>query len=271
MAPDRFLVTGSASGIGLCVTELLVARGHRVVATDIQREALAAAADQGRWPADRVRTLLLDVTDPQGWERALDEAWSAFGGLDVVYNIAGYLTPGWVRAIRLADVDRHFDINVKGVVYGTHLAAKRMIDQGGGHIVNVASMAAHAPVPGLALYSASKYAVRAFSLAAAIELREHGVAVTVVCPDAVATPMLDKQKTYEEAAMTFTAPRVLTVDEVAEHLVGPVVDKRPFETALPRSRKWLVRVADLLPEAAVWVRPLFERRGRAAQERARRR
>ena len=66
-----------------------------------------------------------------------------------------------------------------------HPCSGRMVAQKFGHIVNVASMAAFAPVPGLSLYSASKYAVRAFSLAAAIELREHGVAVTVVCPDAV--------------------------------------------------------------------------------------
>ena len=82
-----------------------------------------------------------------------------------------------------------------------------MIPLGSGHIVNIASLASLVPSPGLALYSASKYAVRAFSLAAAEELREHGVAVTTVCPDAVRTAMLDKQLDYPEAALTFTAPR----------------------------------------------------------------
>ncbi|HZO12508.1 MAG TPA: SDR family oxidoreductase [Polyangiaceae bacterium] len=263
---DRFLVTGCASGIGLRVAEALVQRGHRVLATDIRHEAI----DAGNWDRERVRTAALDVTKPDAWTRVLDEAWSAWGGLDVLYNIAGYLMPGWVQAIDLRDIDRHIDINTKGVMYGTHLCARRMIEQGSGHIVNIASMAAFAPVPGLALYCASKYAVRAFSLAAAVELRDHGVAVTVVCPDAVATPMLDKQKDYEEAAMTFTAPRVLSAEEVAAHLVGPVLERRPLETALPRSRKWLARVADMLPEVAIWARPLFQKQGRAAQARARR-
>jgi 3-oxoacyl-[acyl-carrier protein] reductase len=268
--PDRFMVTGGASGIGLRVADALARRGHRVLVTDLALDALTKEAERAGWDRGRVRTAKLDVTDPDAWTRALDEAWSAFGGLDVLYNIAGYLQPGWVQSIELRDVDRHFDINTKGVVYGTHLAARRMIEQRAGHVVNIASMAAFAPVTGLALYSASKYAVRAFSLAAAVELREHGVAVTVVCPDAVATPMLDKQKDYKEAALTFTAPRVLTADEVAEHLVGPVLTRRPLETALPRSRKWLARVMDLVPGAAFWAKPLFEKQGLAKQRRAKR-
>lgn len=270
MQADRFIVTGCASGIGLRVADMLAQRGHRVLATDIQHEALSREAERAGWSPERVRTARLDVTDPQAWTQVLDQAWSAWGGLDVLYNIAGYLMPGWVQSIALSDVDRHFDINTKGVVYGTHLAARRMVEQKSGHIVNIASMAALAPVPGLALYSASKYAVRAFSLAAAVELRQHGVAITVVCPDAVATPMLDLQKEYEEAALTFTAPRVLSADEVAAHLIGPVLERRPLETALPFRRKLLARVVDLAPSVALWVKPLLDKQGRARQRRARR-
>lgn len=95
-----------------------------------------------------------------------------------------------------------------------------MVRQGHGHIVNVASLG---PIPGIALYSASKYAVRSFSLAAAQELRAHGVAVTTVCPDAVKTPMFDHQIAYREAALTFTAPRVLRVEEVSRVILGKVL------------------------------------------------
>src|SRR5690606_5033294 len=124
-----------------------------------------------------------------------------------------------------------------------------------------------APVPGLSLYGASKYAVRAFSLAAAVELRPRGVAVTVVCPDAVATPMLDKQEHYEEAAITFSAPRVLSPEEVADALTGVVIDRRPLELALPRSRKWMARTVDLFPSLGPRLAPVFQRLGRRAQKR----
>jgi len=246
------------------VAQRLVDRGHRVLATDIDHEALDAHRRQASWP-DRARCARLDVTSADDWRRVQDEAVDAWGGFDVLYNIAGYLQPGYVDAFALEDIDRHFDINAKGVILGTRLAAEKMVAQGHGHIVNIASMAALAPVPGLALYSATKYAVRSFSLAAAVELAPKGVAVTVVCPDAVATPMLDKQVDYEEAALTFSGPRVLTADEVAELICTRVLVDRPMEVALPRSRKVLARIADLFPGLAQVAAPLMRRQGRAKQ------
>lgn len=255
----RCLVTGAASGIGRCVVDALVADDAQVLATDIDEDALAKAAVA--WPSESVRLHGLDVTSDTSWRDAFEAADAAWGDVDVLFNVAGFLTPGYVHEHALGDVDRHIDINVKGVMFGTRIAAERMVKGGSGHIVNIASMAAFAPVVGLSLYCATKYAVRAYSLAAAIELRDKGVAVTVVCPDAVATPMLDKQKDYDEASITFSGPRVLTPEEVAAEMVGPVLRDRPMEVALPRSRKWLARVIDTFPELAPWVTPLFMKEG----------
>ncbi len=258
----RCVVTGAASGIGRCVVDALVAqtRGARVLATDIDEDGLARAASN--WP-DTVKLSGLDVTSADSWQSALDVATSAWGGVDVLFNIAGFLVPGYVHEHALDDIDRHVDINVKGVMLGTRIASEAMVAKGSGHIVNIASMAAFAPIPGIGLYCATKFAVRAYSLAAAIELRDKGVAVTVVCPDAVATPMLDKQKDYDEASLTFSAPRVLTPEEVAQELVGRVLEKKPLEVALPRTRKWLARVLDTFPDLAPLVSPLFVKQGRA--------
>lgn len=259
-----FLVTGAASGIGRSLVGELLASGAHVLASDRDEPSLERAAEG--WPRGEVALLRLDVTDPDDWQRAVALSGDRFGGLDVLYNVAGFLTPGWVHEFDVRDVDRHLSVNVKGVMLGTRVASAAMIPRGRGHIVNVASMAAYAPVPGLALYSASKYAVRAFSLAAATELAPRGIAVTVLCPDAVATPMLDKQVAYDEASLTFSAPRILSVDEVVDVLAGPILRDRPLEVALPRSRKWLARAADLVPEAAGWLRPLLERAGRARRK-----
>lgn len=257
--PDRFLITGCASGIGRHLAATLLARGHRVAATDVAEDALRAAA--AGWPSDRLRLARLDVTDPAAWDEVTGAAAAAWDGLDVVLNVAGFLRPAEVRAVTDDDVHRHFDVNVKGVVFGTRAAATRMIPQGHGHVVNFASMAALAPIPGIALYSASKYAVRAFSLAAAEELRPHGVAVTAICPDAVETPMLDLQVDYEEAALTFTAPRILTVDDVARVVLGRVLRKRPLLVALPRRRALLARFADLFPSASRVLAARLRRQG----------
>ncbi len=183
-------------------------------------------------------------------------------------NVAGYIRPGRAQNVEVEDVDRHFDINVKGVVFGTRAAARVMIEQGGGHIINIASLASLAPVPGISLYSASKYAVRAFSLAAAEDLLRHNIAVTVVCPDAVATPMLDKQLSYSEAALTFTG-RVLTVEDLSQLILGRVLKKRPLLVALPRWRGWLARIGDLSPRMARSLASIMRKQGLLKQKRIR--
>lgn len=268
-APDRFLVTGAASGIGRRLVGDLAARGHRVMACDVDASALAARHEEDAW-GDAVRERAFDVRDPAAWERAVEACVDAWGGLDVLMNVAGVIRPGWVVDASTEDVDLHFDVNVKGVVYGTRTGARVMTSQtGGGHIVNIASMASLAPIPGIGLYSASKYAVRGFSLAAAEELRDRGVAVTTVCPDAVRTPMLDLQVDYDEAALTFTAPRFLDPADVSELILGKVLTKRPLLISIPKSRAFLARLADLFPRLAHILSSLLERKGRKVQSKIR--
>lgn len=262
-APERFVLTGCASGIGRHLTGELLRQGRRVLATDVDRGALEAAAES--WPRESLRLATLDVRRPEAWESVLDEADVAWQGFDVLFNIAGVLRPARVHEITDDDVHSQIDINVKGVVFGTRAAARRLVERGEGHIVNIASLASLAPIPGIALYSASKYAVRSFSLAAAEELHREGVAVTTVCPDAVATPMLDLQLDYDEAALTFTAPRFLSVEEISRLLLGRVLRKRPLLVSLPRHRALLARIADLFPRSQRPIATLLQSLGRRKQ------
>ncbi|MEM7352842.1 MAG: SDR family oxidoreductase [Acidobacteriota bacterium] len=263
--PDRFLLTGCASGIGRHLANELLQRGHRVLATDLDLEALERYAARAGWP-ERGHVRQLDVCDPEAWQQALDAAESAWGGLDVLLNVAGIIRPALAAEVTIDDVHHHFDINAKGVVFGTRAAARPMIERGAGHIINIASLASLAPIPGISLYSASKYAVRAFSLAAAEELRPHGVAVTVVCPDAVATPMLDLQLDYPEAALTFTAPKELQVEDLSRAILGRVLQRRPLIVTLPRWRGWLARLGDLSPRSARLLAKILQRQGLRKQD-----
>lgn len=263
-SPDRFVLTGCASGIGRHLTGELLRRGHRVLATDVDRAALETAAES--WPSNNLRLLTLDVRQPGEWEAALDDTETAWQGFDVLLNIAGVLRPAKVQDITDDDIHRQIDINLKGVIFGTRAAARRLLPRGDGHIINIASLASLAPIPGLSLYSASKYAVRGFSLAAAEELHSQGIAVTTVCPDAVATPMLDLQLDYDEAALTFTAPRFLTVEDISRLLLGKVLRRRPLLISLPRHRALLARIADLFPRSQRPIAALLQRMGRRRQE-----
>lgn len=264
--PDRFLVTGAASGIGRRLVGDLAARGHRVLATDLHLEALDAAAAEDGWP-ETVRRRALDVRDPEAWSAAVADGFETWDGLDVVMNVAGFLRPAWVTECTDEDVHIHFDVNIKGVVFGTREAARRMVEQGWGHIINIASLASMAPVPGLGLYVGTKYAVRGFSMAAAQELAPRNVAVTTVCPDAVRTPMLDLQVDYPEAAITFTAPRFLTPEDISKLILGKVLRRRPVLVSIPKSRAFLARLSDLFPAVASRLVGLLKGQGLKAQAR----
>jgi 3-oxoacyl-[acyl-carrier protein] reductase len=264
----RVLVTGAASGIGRHLTGALARRKDRVLATDVTLDGLAKVRADDRWP-DAVASSFLDVTSEPDWEAALDVAAERFGGIDVVLNVAGVLVPGFVADVCAKDIERTLAVNVKGVVLGTAAASRRMIDaKNPGHIVNFGSLASLSPVPGLSIYCASKWAVRGFTLSAAVELRAHGISVTLVCPDAVDTPMLDLQKDKEEAALTFSGSRPLTVDEVTAVVLDKVLAQRPLEVTIPQGRGLLARAAGVAPAAAQALYPMMKKRGLAGQQRA---
>lgn len=260
------LVTGAASGIGRHLVGVLHARGFLVVATDRDTAGLERAGAEDVWPVDRVASAALDVTEPAAWEAALDLAEERFGVVGVLLNVAGYLEPGWVDAVSDDAVHRHLDVNVKGVVFGTRAAARRMVTSGGGHVVNIGSLASLSPVPGMSLYAASKFAVRGFSLSAAFELRPRGVAVTVVMPDAVATPMLDLQRDRDESALTFSGGDALTPAAVADAVLE-ALRTRPLEVTLPRSRGAIARLVNAAPGLGRALLPAFRALGRKNQAR----
>lgn len=270
MTPAIAWLTGAASGVGRHLTGAFLDRGWRVLATDIDRPALDAAAAADGWDGDRLLLRRLDVTDPSDWEtcyRALAADW---GGLDVLANVAGYIRPGWLLQTPRDEIDRHLDINFGGVVNGSLLAARHMVEQRRGQIVNVSSLAGVAAIPGLGAYSTSKFAVRAFSHALAQELRPLGVSVTVLCPDAIETPMLTRQIDADEAALTFSGGRTLTVADIEQALFDVVLVRRPVELVLPAGRGLQARLAGAFPRLADLVLERLRARGGRTQ-RARRR
>jgi 3-oxoacyl-[acyl-carrier protein] reductase len=264
----RALVTGAASGIGRRWAGALALRGHRVLATDVDLDALARARAEDRWP-ESLETTALDVRRAEEWDAAVRIAETRLGGLDLLLNVAGFLRPGRVLDADPIDVARQLEVNALGVILGTQAAARRMVLRGEGHIVNVGSLASLSPVPGLGAYCASKWAVRGFTLSAAVELAEHGVAVTLLMPDAVATPMLDLQVGHDAAALTFSGDRALGVDELERALFDEVLPKRPLELTVPASRGLLARAAGVVPAASRWLYPWLKKKGEAGQRRAR--
>lgn len=238
----RILITGAANGIGAAVAKQALAAGHELIATDANSEAL-----EEKWGDSDAQLMPLDVRDAEAWETVVAEIENKTGPIDVLINIAGVLRSGATGDLDPADVKLTFDVNVNGVIFGTNAVAKYMRQRKAGHIVNVGSLASLYAVPGLTVYSASKYAVRGFSLAAAADLLADGVAVTVVGPGAVKTAMLDQQRGDPNAALTFSGSRAFSPEEIAHAILGPVLTKRPLDFYLPWSQGLQGKISNVFP------------------------
>ncbi len=258
------VMTGCASGIGAALGKAMLDRGYRLVLTDI--DAAGLTRNFGQYEGESVILADLDIRDENAWRKVLDTAFERWNRLDILLNVAGYLEPAYSHECEPEQIARHMRINAEGPMLGTRLAAERMVAQGNGHIINIASLAGVAPVPGLSMYVASKFALRGFSLAVAQELREHGVYVTVICPDAVQTPMLDMQVDYPQAALTFSGGRVLTTEDIVDVILDRAIPRKPLEILVPGSRGFLARIASFFPGVTFLLGDRLTRKGRRRQE-----
>jgi len=261
-----FFLTGCASGIGKRLSNSLIQKGAKVIASDLQKTSLMEIAEEHSWIENQVLLQKLDVRKPSDWKKALEASLEKFGQVDVLANIAGYLKPGFSHSEEYEEISKHIDINLKGTMIGTSQFSFQMIKQGFGHIINFGSLASLAPVPGLSLYSASKFGVRGFSLAVAEELREHGINVSLVLPDAVKTPMLDRQKDYDEAWLTFSGSKYLTLDDIEQAFFEDILVNKPLEITLPKSRGTLAKVSGLTPQMNKFIAPVFKMLGKRNQD-----
>mgnify|MGYP006281456101 CR=1 FL=1 len=254
-----FFLTGAASGIGERLATRLAEGGAQVYATDANRDGLEAAAARHAWPPAKVALAPLDVRDYAAWERAVEAAQTRFGPIDVLMNVAGVATSGLLQETDATEIDRLIDINTKGLMYGCRAVAPHLAARGAGHIVNMGSMASLVSVPAMSLYVASKHAVRGFSHTLAEDLRPHGVAVTLVCPDAVHTPMLVRQAANEASLHNFMGLKLLELEEVERLILGRVLRRRPLEANLPWTSALVAKLGGALPALGSRLFPLFRR------------
>lgn len=254
-------VTGAANGIGKCVAQTLYDQGHSIVMTDIDLDKMRLYTSQQQWTMDRVLVEYLDVAQPQQWQQVIEKTLTRFGRIDVALNIAGVIRAAFITDLSPTDVDFMVDINLKGVMYGTKYMSDVMLHQGSGQIVNVASLAGIAPIVGLPIYSATKFGVRAFSIAVAHELRAKGVFVSVVCPDLVNTQMLTQQLDHEAANLTFSGERVLSVQEITRVILDRAIAQKQVEVLYPRYRGFLGKLGNFFPQLAPIIAKVLEKKG----------
>lgn len=180
-------VTGGASGIGLAVAKSLAKRGASIMLADNNAEALARAQVEIEAMNTKVETVLCDVSKETDMRKAANATMDAYGAVNIVVNNAGVAIGGQPGEISLDDWRWIVDINLMGVVYGVEIFTPLIEASGGGHIINVASMAGHMSAPGMGPYNATKFAVVGYSESLALELAGRQIGVSVLCPGWVRT------------------------------------------------------------------------------------
>ena len=207
------VVTGGASGIGLRTALLLSSRGARVACLDLRIDGLEPP----------LLGIVADVTDDQSVRSAVDHVVAAFGGIDIVVNNAGIGAQGTVAGNDDAEWHRVYDVNVVGAVRVTRACFPHLRSSEHAAIVNTGSIAAWSGLPNRALYSATKGAVFALTLAMAADHVGEGIRVNCVHPGTADTPWVGRlldaaaDPDAERAALEARQPmgRLVSADEVA--------------------------------------------------------
>lgn len=231
-------ITGAARGIGLATAKELAARGCAVAIGDLDRDAAAAAA--AALPGERAAGFEVDVTDEDSFERFLDATAQQLGPLDVLVNNAGIMFVGPLAGPGYRGASKVIDVNVKGVAIGMHLAIPRL--RAGGHIVNVVSSAAWIAPPAVAVYSASKHAVRGLTDSVRAELRPAGIRVTAVYPGVVQTDLA-------VGTQASRGTKMIEPDDVAQ-AIAAAVERPRDEVFVPRSLGPVLRLYQAVPPRA---------------------
>ena len=240
------LVTGAARGIGRGIALRLARDGAAVALVDTRTDGIENVAGEIAEIGSKATTFVADVSDREQVFAAVDHAAAALGGFDIMVNNAGIALVGPVGEVTPEEANRVWSINVNGVLWGIQAAVAKFKELDNQHqgkiskIINASSIAGHDGFGMLGVYSASKFAVRALTQAAAKEHAADGITVNAYCPGVVGTDMwveIDKRfaeltgaaegETYDKFVGGIALGRAETPEDVAgfvSYLAGPDAD-----------------------------------------------
>lgn len=258
------LVTGGSSGLGKAIACAFAARGAKLVIAARRAETLATAADDLRRYGHEVATLAADVTNPHDVERLFSETIARFGRLDVLVNNAGRSMRGTLLETTAEAFAEMFDLNMFSLVRCTQAALPHLLASRG-HVVNIGSLAGKSAARWVGAYSASKFAVTAYSQQLRLELADQGLHVLLVCPGPIArteprSEADERERRPPHGSMPASAfqpgagvrTRSLSPERLADEIVRACETRRP-ELVRPRAARLLFALAQLSPRLGDWL------------------
>jgi NAD(P)-dependent dehydrogenase (short-subunit alcohol dehydrogenase family) len=270
------VITGAGSGIGEGLARVAARHGMNVVLADIAQERVERVAAEIAATGARALAVVTDVTDIAALERLADAAWDRFGGVRLAINNAGIETIGYSWELPDATWDKAIDINIRGVVHGSRIFARRMLEAGqAGYIANVASIGSLGMMPTQAPYMMSKHAVLSFTecLFLEMQVRNAPIQVSAVLPAQVATrifedapadlgsPMVSRQREMMHAMITQMG---ITPEQAGEIILAGIasgefwVSTHPETTAAMAAARGAYLAALSTPTLPEEVRALVE-------------
>ena len=257
------VITGGSEGVGAACARRFADAGANLVLVARSKKNLERIATELR-AKTRVETVTMDVSDIDACNNLFKKAEFEFGGVHVLINNAGFHERGAAESITIADLCMMIDVNLKAPIVLSRLALSYLRQSGDGAIVNVASLAGRTAVPGAATYSATKFGLRAFTIALAEELRGTNVKVATVSPGPIDTGFI-MANIDDVSDLTFSQP-ISTADQVAFEIMKLCVNNK-VERSMPPVSGLLTTLTYLFPGFARAMRPAFESKGRRVKRR----
>lgn len=240
LADKTVVITGAGSGIGKAIALLFARQGARVEVLDLSVEAARGTAEEIRAAGGDATEAACDVGDGAAVTAVMDAIVARRGRIDVLVNNAGVAHIGTLLTTTEADLDRLYQINIKGVFHCAQAAVERMVAQGGGVVLNLCSIAANMGLPDRFAYSMTKGAVLTMTYSIAKDFIGQGVRCNCICPARVHTPFVDgylartypgrEAEMFEKLSAAQPIGRMASPDEVAALALYLCSDEASFVT-----------------------------------------
>lgn len=250
-----FVVTGGGNGMGRELTLLLLKKGARVAAVDINettlKETSALAAEHNK----SLSTHIANITDRLAVNALPEAVIKAHGTVDGLINNAGIIQRFVkINDLEISEIERVFNVNFWGMVNVTKAFLPFLLKREEAHIVNISSMGGFLPVPGQTAYGASKAAVRLFTEGLHSELLSTHVHVTVVFPGAIATNISANSGVVANAEMVKNAPKIkMTMPDTAAAMMVEGIEKNKYRVLVGSDAKMMDFLCRLMPERAARI------------------
>jgi NAD(P)-dependent dehydrogenase (short-subunit alcohol dehydrogenase family) len=231
------VITGGAGGIGAAMGRVFAERGAKLVLADLDEKALVEVTRELEKTGAEVLAVPTDVTKLESIEALAEATLRRFGAFHIVCNNAGVATFGPIAKSTRKDWEFTMSVNFWGVVNGVQTFVPRLIEQNqGGHVVNTASMAGLVGMRWLGVYCASKFAVVGLTESLFVELRDHGIGASVLCPMMVATNINDNSLRMRPQALRNPAGSdIAQTGGDAPPLVGATIQPRTLALRVARA------------------------------------